>query len=148
MNRASFVGGRAGRSIVVHGVVAGLMSAVAVTTAAWAIGDERTALSAGAGAGVVLGVMTVGLLAISAVVAADAALSMAGAGLVYLGQLILIVVALLLFRERGWLDGDAFAYGAIAQVLVMQVALVVGYVRGRHALDVVLAGHVPPGRSR
>ena len=146
MNRASFVGGRAGRSIVVHGVVAGLMSALVVTTAAWAIGDERTALSAGAG--VVLGVMTVGLLAISAVVAADVALSMAGAGLVYLGQLILIVVALLLFRERGWLDGDAFAYGAIAQVLVMQVALVVGYVRGRHALDVVLAGHVPPGRSR
>ena len=148
MNRASLVGGRAGRSIVTHGVVAGLVSAVVITTTAWLVGDERTALSAGAGAALVLGVLTIGLLAISAVVAGDAALSMAGAGLVYLGQLILIVVGLLVVRGRGWLDGDAFAYGAVAQVLVMQVALVLGYVRGRHSLDVVVAGDAPPGRSR
>ena len=60
------------------------------------------ALSALAGAATVFVILVVGLLGITAVVLGPAATSMAGAGVVYLGQLILIVtvVQLALTRRR------------------------------------------------
>ena len=45
------------------------------------------------------------------------------------------MAALLLLRDRDWLDGRAFAFAAIGQVLLMQVAQVVGYTRGRALVD-------------
>ena len=64
-----------------------------------------------------------------------AATSMAGAGVVYIGQLILIATVVLALRGVDWLDGRAFALSAIAQTLVMQVGQVVGYVRSRHEIN-------------
>lgn len=126
---------QAGGSILRSAMAAGGVGLVVLTAVGWAVSGERAGLSALAGAGVVLVVLTVGLVGITAVVAADVALSMAGAAVVYIGQIVLIVAALLVLRERDWLDGRAFALAAIAQVLVMQVAQVVGYNRGRHIVD-------------
>lgn len=129
---------QAGGSILRSAMAAGGVGLVVLTAVGWAVSGERAGLSALAGAGVVLVVLTVGLVGITAVVAADVALSMAGAAVVYIGQIVLIVAALLVLRERDWLDGRAFALAAIAQVLVMQVAQVVGYNRGRHIVDAAL----------
>ena len=134
MRREPLIGWKAGSSILRSALVAGLISALVITTIAWVLGTENTALSALAGTGTVLVVLTLGILGISAVVAGDANLSMAGAAIVYIGQIILIVAVLLALRDRAWMDGRAFALAAIAQVIVMQVAQVLGYNRGRHAL--------------
>ena len=72
---------------------------------------------------------------------------MAGAAVVYIGQIVLIVAALLVLREREWLDGRAFAVAAVGQVLLMQVAQVVGYGRGRHVIDTPLPGDTRPGEA-
>lgn len=136
-----------GGSILGHALVAGLLGVVLATLTAFALGGESAARSAAAGAGVVLVVLVVGLVGISAVLAADAALSMAGAAVVYIGQIILIVAALLLLREREWLDGRAFAIAAVAQVLVMQVAQVIGYTRGRQVVDADLPAPASGGEG-
>jgi hypothetical protein len=133
------MGARAGGSILRHAAAAGLACAILTVALAWTGWGREAGLSALAGSLVVLVVLLVGLLGISVVVAGDAGLSMAGAAVVYIGQIILIVAALLVLRDRDWLDGRAFAIAAVVQVLVMQVAQVVGYNRGRHAVDAPLA---------
>jgi hypothetical protein len=133
------MGARAGGSILRHAAAAGLVGAIVTIALAWTGWGREAGLSALAGSLVVLVVLLVGLLGISVVVAGDAGLSMAGAAVVYIGQIILIVAALLVLRDRDWLDGRAFAIAAVVQVLVMQVAQVVGYNRGRHAVDAPLA---------
>jgi hypothetical protein len=133
------MGARAGSSILRHAAVAGLAGAILTVALAWTGWGREAGLSALAGSLVVLVVLLLGLLGISVVVAGDTGLSMAGAAVVYIGQIILIVAALLVLRDRDWLDGRAFAIAAVVQVLVMQVAQVVGYNRGRHAVDAPLA---------
>lgn len=115
-------------------LVPGMVSLPLFAGIVWAYAGERAALSALAGAALVLVVLTVGLLGITAVVMGPAATSMAGAGVVYLGQLILIAAAVLVLRGVDWLDGRPFALSAIAQTLVMQVGQVTGYVRARHEI--------------
>lgn len=134
MRRQPLTGWKAGSSILRVAAVVGLASALLITVIAWMIGTETTALSALTGAGVVLIVLVVGILGISVVLAGDTNLSMAGAAIVYIGQIILIVAALLVLRDSEWMDGRAFAIAAVAQVLVMQVAQVIGYNRGRHII--------------
>lgn len=133
--RQSHTGWRAGGSILRYATVAGLGGLLAAGLVAALVGQRATVLSALAGALVVLLVIDIGLLAISAVVASEVSLSMAGAAVVYIGQIVLIVAALLVLRDRDWLDGRAFAFAAIGQVLLMQVAQVIGYSRGRQLLD-------------
>lgn len=144
MRRQPLTGWKAGSSILRAALVAGLVSALVLTTIAWALGDEHSALSALAGTVTVLIVLTVGILGISAVVAGDANLSMAGAAIVYIGQILLIVAVLLTLRDRAWMDGRAFALAAIGQVIVMQVAQVIGYNRGRHIVTAQLPGDPDP----
>lgn len=139
MRRQPLTGWKAGSSILQVAAIVGLLSALLITAVAWGIGTETTALSALTGAAVVFVVLLVGILGISAVVAGDTNLSMAGAAIVYTGQIILIIAALLVLRDRDWMDGRAFAIAAVAQVLVMQVAQVIGYNRGRHIVTADLA---------
>lgn len=129
---------RAGSSILGHALAAGVVCLLVVSAVAWALRGEESAWSALAGAAVVLVVLVLGLVGISVVVAGEAVLTMAGAAVVYIGQIILIVAALLLLRDREWLDGRSFAVAAVVQVLVMQVAQVVGYTRGRHVVEASL----------
>lgn len=98
------------------------------------------AASAALGAVVALVVIAIGLFAIAAVLQGEPALAMAGAAVVYIGQLILIAALWLVLREQEWLVGRAFSLAAILQVIALQVAMITGYVRGRAALDVSLPG--------
>lgn len=115
-------------------LVPGMIALPVLAGTFWAYAGEAAALSALAGAALVLVVLTVGLLGITAVVMGPAATSMAGAGVVYLGQLILIAAAVLVLRGVDWLDGRPFAVSAIAQTLAMQVGQIVGYLRARHEI--------------
>ncbi|KGN35059.1 hypothetical protein N802_02380 [Knoellia sinensis KCTC 19936] len=115
-------------------LVPGMISLLVFPTAFWSYAGEHAALSALAGAGTVFVVLLAGLLGITAVVLGPAATSMAGAGVVYLGQLILIVAVVLALRSVDWLDGRAFALAAIVQTLVMQVGQIAGYLRARHEI--------------
>lgn len=115
-------------------LVPGMIALPVLAAVFWAYAGEHAALSALAGAVIVFVVLTVGLLGITAVVLGPTATSMAGAGVVYLGQLILVAAAVLALRGADWLDGRPFALSAIAQTVLMQVGQVVGYVRARHEI--------------
>lgn len=98
------------------------------------------ALSALAGSLLAFFVVLTGLMAISLIVAGDVGTSMAGAGVVYLGQLILLVAAVAVLREMSWLDGRTAALSAIVATVLLQVGVVAGYVRSRHLVHPVGAG--------
>ncbi|MHA7124944.1 hypothetical protein ACRTEC_00930 [Janibacter indicus] len=116
-------------------LVSGLCGTVALTIAGAVAKGADGALSALAGALLSFVVMLLGLLAISAVVAGDPGASMAGAGLVFMGQLIILVAAIALLRQQPSLDGPVIAAAAIVEVVLIQVGQLRGYVRARHAID-------------
>ena len=115
-------------------LVPGMVVMPVLATVFWAYAGERAALSALAGAATVLVVLLVGLLGITAVVMGPAATSMAGAGVVYLGQLVIILAIVAVLSRVDWLDGRSFAFSAIAETIVMQVGQIAGYVRARHEI--------------
>ena len=121
-------------------LVPGMIALPVLGGTAWAYAGERAALSALAGAALVFVVLTVGLLGITAVVLGPAATSMAGAGVVYLGQLIFLVAAIAVLREMPWLDGRTTALSAIVATLVLQAGVIAGYVRSRHLVHPTGAG--------
>lgn len=115
-------------------LVAGVIGTVLITAAGAIARGGDGALSALAGALLAFVVMLLGVLAISFVVAGDPAASMAGAGLVYLGQLIILVAAIVVLREASWLDGTAAALAAVVETVLIQVGQLTGYVRSRHVI--------------
>lgn len=115
-------------------VVAGLAGTAVLTAAGALTHGTHGALSALAGSLLAFVVILVGLLAISFVVAGDPGASMAGAGVVYLGQLILLVAAIAVLRETGWLVGTVAAASAVIATVLLQVGQLVGYVRSRHVI--------------
>ncbi|HEX5968601.1 MAG TPA: hypothetical protein VFY88_09000 [Intrasporangium sp.] len=133
------------RSMLRTSLVLSAASVPVIALGAWLWRGHAGALSGLVGALVVVGFFVVGHFGVRAVVAGEPGLSIAGAFVVYLGQLITLVAVFLVLRRVGWLDGRAFAAGAILQTLVWQVGQVVGFRRGRHEIypDVAL----PPGRS-
>lgn len=133
------------RSMLLTSLVLSAASVPVIALVAWLWRGQTGALSALVGALVVVGFFVLGHFGVRAVVAGEPGLSIAGAFVVYLGQLITLVVVFLVLRRAGWLDGRAFAAGAIVQTLVWQVGQVVGFRRGRHEIypDVTL----PTGRS-
>lgn len=116
-------------------LVSGLCGTVALTISGAVAKGADGALSALAGALLSFVVLLLGLLAISAVVAGDPGASMAGAGLVFMGQLIILVAAIALLRQQPSLDGPVIAAAAIVEVVLIQVGQLRGYVRARHAID-------------
>ena len=69
-------------------------------------------------------------------------MSMAGAFVVYLGQLLVLVAVFLVLRTQPWLDGPSFTVAAVVETLGWQVGQVVGFRRARHEVypDVRLPG--------
>jgi hypothetical protein len=133
------------RSMLLTSLVLSAASVPVIALVAWLWRGQTGGLSALVGALVVVGFFVVGHFGVRAVVAGEPGLSIAGAFVVYLGQLITLVAVFLVLRRAGWLDGRAFAAAAILQTLVWQVGQVVGFRRGRHEIypDVTL----PSGRS-
>ena len=118
------------RGVLVSGVAGTALLTLVGATAKGADG----ALSALAGSLLAFVVILVGLLAITVIVAGDVNTSMAGAGVVYLGQLILLVGALLVLNQSSWLEGNIAAFSAIVATVLLQVGQVTGYVRSRHVI--------------
>lgn len=118
------------RGVLVSGVAGTVVLTIVGAVAKGADG----ALSALAGSLLAFVVILVGLLAITVIVAGDPAVSMAGAGVVYLGQLILLVGALLALHGASWLEGDITAFSAVVATVVLQAGQVTGYVRSRHVI--------------
>lgn len=118
------------RGVLVSGVAG---TAVLTLVGAMAKGADG-ALSALAGSLLALVVILIGLVAISFVVAGDPAASMASAGVVYLGQLIILVAAIAVLREATWLVGTIAAIAAVVETVLLQVGQLTGYVRARHVI--------------
>lgn len=115
-------------------LVSGVAGTIALTIVGAMAKGADGALSALAGSLLAFVVILVGLLAITVIVAGDPAVSMAGAGVVYLGQLILLAGALLVLHGASWLEGDITAFSAVVATVVLQAGQVTGYVRSRHVI--------------
>ena len=133
------------RSMLRTSLVVSAASVPGIALVAWLWRGQTGAQSALLGAVVVVGFFVLGHVGVRAVVAGEPGLSIAGAFVVYLGQLITLVAVFLVLRGAGWLDGRAFAAAAIVQTLVWQVGQVVGFRRGRHEIypDVALPTERP-----
>jgi hypothetical protein len=115
-------------------IAAGSASGIGVGAGWWIASGPRGGRSALLGAGVAGTVLLVGLVGISLVLAGQPALAMAGAFVVYLGQLILLAVVIAVLRDAGWLHGRAFVTGVVGTTLAMQAGQVAGYARARHPM--------------
>ncbi|MDC5697359.1 hypothetical protein OO014_08835 [Intrasporangium calvum] len=128
------------RSMLRTSLAFSAVSVPVITLGAWLLRGSDGVASGLLGAVVAVAFFVVGAQGMRAVIAGDAGLSMAGALVVYIGQLIALVAVFLALRGAEWLDGRAFAAAAIIQTLVWQVGQVVGFRRGRHEIypDVTL----------
>lgn len=115
-------------------LVLSVVAVPAITGIAWAWRGELGALSALVGALVALVIFGVGLLAIGKVVDGQPAFSIAGALVVYFGQLIAVLTVIVALRGAAWLDGRAFAAAVLAEGLTWQVGQITGFLRGRHQI--------------
>ena len=116
------------------------VAAVVLVLVAWLMRGGPGAVSAAAGVAVVVGFFSIGHIGVRAVISGEPALSLAGAFVVYLGQLIAVVVAFIALRRVGWIDGQAFAAVVVVETLVWQAGQIVGFRRARHEIypDVTL----------
>lgn len=128
------------RSMLRISLALSLLSVPVLVLGTWLVRGGLGALTALVAALVVVAFFTLGHVGVKAVVAGETGLSMAGAFVVYLGQLIALVFVFLVLRRAGWVDGPAFAVVAVAQTLVWQVGQILGFRRGRHEIypDVTL----------
>lgn len=103
------------------------------------------AASAAVASAVVIVFFTIGHLGARAVVAGQPELSLPGAFVVYIGQLIALVAVFLVLRRADWMDGPAFGAVAIVATLVWQVGQILGFRRARHEIypDVTLPRQGP-----
>lgn len=115
-------------------VVPAVVAVPVITGIVWAWRGERGLHSALVGALVAFALFFFGLLAIKLVVDDQPALSIAGAMVVYFGQLIAVIFVVVLLRGSSWLDGRVFAGAVIAEGLVWQVGLITGFLRGRQEI--------------
>lgn len=122
------------RSMLRHLFGSGLAGIVLAPALAAAFAGTPAVLSALVGAVLVTVVMLLGFAGITAVTNGPSALSLAGAALVFTGQLVLVVAAIAVLRDAPWVHGRALTIAAASQVLVLQAGQVLGYLRGRHVL--------------
>jgi len=115
-------------------VLPALVAVPVITGVAWGWRGEHGVLSALVGALVAFVIFGVGLVSIKMVVDGQPGFSLAGAMVVYFGQLIAVVFVIVLLRDISWLDGRAFAAAVVAEGLIWQIGLITGFLRGRHQI--------------
>lgn len=122
-----------------------LVAVPVITGMAWVWRGEHGVLSALIGALVAFVIFGVGLVSIKLVVDGPPGFSLAGAMVVYFGQLIAVVFVIVLLRGASWLDGWAFAAAVVAEGLIWQIGLITGFLRGRHQIYDGPSVETPPG---
>lgn len=115
-------------------MVPSLVAVPVIAAVAWAWRGGHGSLSALVGALVAFVIFGVGLVSIKMVVDGQPGLSLAGAIVVYFGQLIAVVFVIVLLRGASWLDGRAFAGAVLAEGLIWQIGQITGFLRGRHQI--------------
>lgn len=125
------VGTSALSQMVLWSLPLGLLVALTTGVVAWAVRGEAAALSAVAGGVLGLIVFGLGLVAIRGVLSGPAALSMAGAFAVLVGQLALTAVSLVVLLQISAIDFPMAAVGFLVAGLVFQVGVILGYLRSR-----------------
>lgn len=126
-------------------VVPSLVAVPVITALAWTWRGEYGGLTALVGALVAFVIFGVGLVAIKMVVDGLPAFTIAGALVVYFGQLIAVLFVMVLLRGSSWFDGRAFAAGVIAEGLVWQIGQITGFLRGRHQIYDGTSVQMPQG---
>lgn len=130
---------------MMYGAVAPSLAAVPVITGiAWAWRGESGAVSALLGTLVAVVIFGIGLVAIKLVVDGEPAFSLAGAMVVYFGQVILVAFVIVLLRGVSWLDGRSFAAAVVAEGLVWQIGQIAGFLRARHQIYDEPCAQTPP----
>ncbi|WP_252976416.1 hypothetical protein [Janibacter melonis] len=115
-------------------VVAGVAGCVAAPVIGWFAAGERAGWSALAGAATASAIMGIGLLAMRLIMTGDPGATMAGALVVYIAQLVILVAVLLAVRDQEWLHSAGFAAATVAQTVVLQAGQIAGYARARHEI--------------
>ena len=122
------------RAMLLGSVASGLAGALLSAAVLGVLRGGDGLVGALLGGATALLILVVGLLGIGAIVSGHPSVAMAGAFVVYLGQLIPLAAVVLALRDAAWLDGRAFAIGAVATTVVAQVGLITGYTRARHVI--------------
>lgn len=118
------------RGVLIFGVGSVLLAAVL----GFALREQSGGISATLGAATAFGVLLLGLVGIRMVIAGGSGASLAGAFVVYIGQLVLLAGIILALSGRSWVDGPAFAVATIATTVLIQIGQIGGYVRARHEI--------------
>lgn len=121
----------AARSMLRWGLLLGLVAAVVMVLVGLLIWGAGSVASIATASVVTTVFFVVGVTGIKFVLGGAAGLSLAGAFVVYIGQLILLAAVFLALSTQGWVHGRAFAAAAVVQALAWQAGLVLGFSRAR-----------------
>lgn len=115
------------RSGLVVGVAVAVLAA-GTSILVWGMASLWSALTASA---VTMGFFLIGMTGMKFVLGGAAGMSLAGAFVVYLGQLILLAVTLVALSRTGSIHPMSFVLNAIAQALAWQIGIIAGFTRAR-----------------
>ena len=106
------------KGALVPSAIAGLITVVVYAV----IGGGAAALSALLGVVVAIGFFASGMILLSRMVRSANPFAFLAVGMaVYLGQVLALLIFMLIFRERDWVDGPALGISALVVTLVWQV---------------------------
>ena len=106
------------KGALVPSAIAGLITVVVYAV----IGGGAAALSALLGGVVAIGFFASGMVLLSRMVRSANPFAFLAVGMaVYLGQVLALLIFMLIFRERDWVDGPALGISALVVTLVWQV---------------------------
>jgi len=100
----------------------------------WASHGEHGALSSLMATVVTLAFFAGGTWGLRFILGGGAGLALAGALVVYLGQLIAVTAVFLVLRQLAWVQPMPFALSAIAVTITWQIGAIVGFSRARLAV--------------
>lgn len=118
------------RGALLPALVVGLLAAVV----SWWTHAESGALSALIATVVTASFFAAGAWGLRFILGGGAGLALAGALVVYLGQLIAVTAAFLAIRQLAWVESIPFALTAIAVTITWQVGAIAGFSRARLAI--------------
>lgn len=113
------------------GIVIGVVVAIGAGIIAAALWGSDALWSSVVASVVTMGFFILGMVGMRFIMYGAPGLSLAGAFVIYLGQIVVLVAVLLGLSRLAWVHGQAFTVSAIAQTLAWQVGVVVGFLRAR-----------------
>ncbi len=127
-------------SMLLGGLAPTVPTAVLVPLLAWAAAGGWAAVSSLLGAVISVAVFVLGVVGIRGVLAGPTTTTMAGAFGVFVLQMAVLAAVIWSLGQTTWLQVVPLAVAFVIVGLVFQAGLVVGYLRSRPTLDVVLPG--------